>query len=287
MKVFRKIDHQRDFSTKCRINDKTIGFVPTMGYLHRGHLSLLDKSFQKTDITVVSIFVNPTQFGPDEDLNKYPRDEKRDLEILRDRGVDAVFIPEKEEIYPPNFQTFVEVKKLSKGFCGKSRPTHFRGVTTIVLKLFNIVQPHIAVFGEKDFQQYIIIKQMTRDLNLPIRIISSPIIREEDGLAMSSRNNYLTPEQRKEATVLFNSMQRVRNMVENGERNVSKLKSIIENMIGEKKHARIDYISFVEPETLKKVSIVEKSVRILMAVWIGRARLIDNMEINPGYDSDY
>jgi pantoate--beta-alanine ligase len=281
MKIFRKIIDQQNYSSNLKCSNIKIGLVPTMGFLHEGHLSLIDNVKEQADRTVVSIFVNPTQFGESEDYNEYPRDEKKDLQLLKGKKVDAVFIPRAEEIYPKDFRTYCYVSELSKKYCGKSRPTHFEGVTTVVLKLFNIIQPDIAVFGEKDYQQYIIIKRMTSDLNLPIKIIPLPIIREKDGLAISSRNIYLNPVQRKEATVLYESLIVAKELVKKGEYNVGFLKKKMKELIESKRHTKIDYIEFVNPKTLEKISKVEKKTRILIAVWVGKARLIDNMEIKP------
>ena len=220
MKIFRKIKEQQNFSLDIKRKKIKIGLEPTMGFLHEGHLSLVDKAKKHADKIIVSIFVNPSQFGQGEDYKEYPRDEKKDLELLRKRDVDAVFIPWEDEMYPEGFKTFCEVSELSKEYCGKSRPDHFRGVVTVVLKLFEITQPDVAVFGEKDYQQLIIIKTMAKDLNLPIEIIPSPIIREKDGLAVSSRNIYLDKEERKEATVIYESLIMVRGMVREGEKKV-------------------------------------------------------------------
>jgi len=281
MKIIRKIEEQKKYSLNMKCRDKKISLIPTMGFLHKGHLSLIDTAKELSEKIVVSIFVNPSQFGEGEDYEKYPRDEKRDLDILADKKVDIVFIPTAKEMYPEGFQTFCQVNQLTKKHCGKSRPGHFKGVTTVVLKLFNIIQPDIAVFGEKDYQQYVIIKRMTEDLNLPINIIASPIIREKDGLAMSSRNKYLNHEQRKEATVLYESLIHARNLIKQGKHEISLLLKEMSNLIESKKNARIDYINFVNPETLENVQKIKESTRILMAVRVGNTRLIDNMEVKP------
>jgi pantoate--beta-alanine ligase len=281
MKIFRKITDQQNYSLNLKYGNIKIGLVPTMGFLHEGHLSLIDRIKEQADSIIVSIFVNPTQFGENEDYKEYPRNEKKDLKLLEEKNVDAVFIPEVSEMYLKDFKTYCYVSDLSKKYCGKSRPTHFEGVTTVVLKLFNITQPDIAVFGEKDYQQYIIIKKMVEDLNLPINIIPSPITREKDGLAMSSRNIYLDPEQRKDATVLYKSLIAAKELVKKGEYNVGVLKKKMKEMIDSKKHTRIDYIEFVNPKTLEKIEKVEQKARILLAVWVSKARLIDNMEITP------
>jgi pantoate--beta-alanine ligase len=281
MKIFRTIEEQQNYSLSEKCQNIKIALVPTMGFLHEGHLSLVDKAKEHADKIIVSIFVNPTQFGEGEDYKEYPRDERKDLELLREKNVDAVFIPEASEMYPEGFKTFCEVGELSKKYCGKSRPAHFRGVTTVVLKLFNIIKPDIAVFGEKDYQQYIIIKKMTGDLNLPIEIIPSPIIREKYGLALSSRNIYLDEEERKEATIIYESLIMTKEMVRKGKYEVNLLKEAMSEMIKSKRHTRIDYIEFVEPQTMEQVEKVENPTRILVAVWIGRARLIDNTEVRP------
>ncbi len=279
MKIFRTIQEQQNYSLNNKCLNIKVALIPTMGLLHEGHLSLIDKAREYAGKIIVSIFVNPTQFGEGEDYKEYPRDEKEDLELLRDKNVDAVFIPVAAEMYPKDFKTFCEVHEISKKYCGRSRPTHFRGVVTVVLKLFNITQPDIAVFGEKDYQQYIIIKTMTEDLNLPIEIIPSPIIRERDGLALSSRNIYLGSEQRKEATIIYESLIMAKEMVDKGEKEVGLLKEKMAELIKSKRHTRIDYIEFVETETLERVERVDKPTRVLAAVWIGKARLIDNMEV--------
>lgn len=281
MKIFRKIKEQQNYSLNMKRQNIKIGLVPTMGFLHEGHLSLIDEAKENADKIIVSIFVNPTQFGEGEDYKEYPRDEKRDLKLLQEKNVDAVFIPREDEMYPEGFRTFCEVSELSKKYCGSSRPTHFSGVVTVVLKLFEITQPDVAVFGEKDYQQYIIIKTMAKDLNLPIEIIPSPIIREKDGLAVSSRNIYLKKEERKEAIIIYKSLIMAGEMVRKGEKEAGLLKKKMTEIIKAKKYARIDYIEFVDPQTLEKVEKVEKPTRVLMAVWIGKARLIDNMEIKP------
>lgn len=281
MKVFRKIAEQQNYSHDKKCKNIKVALVPTMGFLHEGHLSLIDKAVEYADEIVVSIFVNPTQFGEGEDYKEYPRDEGKDLNLLKDRDVDAVFAPEPGEMYPEGFKTFCDVEDISEKYCGRSRPGHFRGVVTVVLKLFNIVRPDVAVFGEKDYQQYIIIKTMAEDLNLPVKVFSSPIIREKDGLAVSSRNIYLNSEERKEATVICESLIMAREMVEKGEYRVEFLKEKMNELIKSKKHASIDYIEFVDPETLEKAVEIDKPTRILMAVWFGKARLIDNMEVKP------
>lgn len=285
MNIIREIKKQRDWSLREHLQGNKISLIPTMGFLHKGHLSLIKKARKYGDKIVVSIFVNPTQFSPSEDFDKYPRDEKRDLRLLRKEGIDIVFIPKIKDMYPDEYESYVIVKELSKIYCGKSRPKHFCGVTTIVLKLFNIVNPDFGIFGEKDYQQYIIIKKMCRDLNIPVKIIPSPIVREKDGLAMSSRNRYLLAVERKEATVLYKSLKLAEDMASSGIKDVKTIKKEMTKLIKSKKIPKVDYIEFVEPESLRRVKTIEGSVRILEAIWIGKARLIDNIEIKPKFNN--
>ncbi len=285
MNIIREIKKQRDWSFREHLQGNKISLIPTMGFLHKGHLSLIKKARKYGDKIVVSIFVNPTQFSPREDFDKYPRDEKRDLRLLRKEGIDIVFIPKIKDMYPDEYESYVIVKELSKIYCGKSRPKHFCGVTTIVLKLFNIVNPDFGIFGEKDYQQYIIIKKMCRDLNVPVKIIPSPIVREKDGLAMSSRNRYLLAVERKEATVLYKSLKLAEDMASSGIKDVKTIKKEMTKLIKSKKFPKIDYIEFVEPESLRRVKTIKRPVRILEAIWIGKARLIDNIEIKPKFNN--
>jgi len=261
---------------------KTIGFVPTMGYLHEGHLSLVRHSKKKCDVTVVSIFVNPTQFSPSEDFNGYPRDLERDSKILESEGVDFLYLPSKEEIYHQNFQTYVNVEFVTKSLEGEFRPTHFRGVTTIVLILFNCVQPDFAFFGQKDAQQLAVIKQMVKDLKLRVEIVTCPIVRERDGLAMSSRNVYLSTTERKDATVLYKSLQTAKNLISSGERKVSFILSEMDDLYSSISSAQIDYIKIVEACTFEIVDelMVDKEYFVLVACRIGKTRLIDNIIIS-------
>ncbi len=260
---------------KMKKQGLSIGLVPTMGYLHKGHLSLVRIARKKCRFLVVSIFVNPTQFGLGEDLAQYPRDIRRDLRLLRKEGVDAVFIPKEKDMYPPDHDTIVRVEHLNTLLCGVSRPHHFQGVTTVVLKLFNIVQPDIAVFGRKDFQQATIIRRMVIDLNLDIRIITGPIVREPDGLAMSSRNIYLTQSQRKNATVLHTALCHARQAYRRGVRDAKKVKRCLTRKIKEKK-GKIDYIEIVHKDTLLPQKRLQKNTLIALAVYFGKTRLIDN-----------
>jgi len=255
---------------------KSIGFVPTMGYLHKGHLSLVEAARKENDVVVVSIFVNPTQFGPNEDYNRYPRDLERDLRLLEPIGVDYVFNPSVEEMYPAMYSTYVEEVELSKYLCGASRPGHFRGVCTVVTKLFNIVKPTKAYFGQKDAQQFRVLRRMVRDLNMDVEMIEMPIVREEDGLAMSSRNVYLSPEERKEATRLYKSLLKAKELIESGERDVQKIKSEMLKIL-DHPFLKVDYVEIVDEETLKPVEKIERKVIVALAVFVGKARLIDNM----------
>ncbi len=276
MKIVSDIREMQQLAGHYRQQGKTIGFVPTMGYLHEGHLSLMRRTRPQCDILVVSIFVNPTQFGPNEDFERYPRDFERDERLCREVGVDVVFYPTADAMYPRPYLTYVHVEKLSETMCGASRPGHFRGVTTVVTKLFNIVQPHIAVFGQKDYQQSLIIRQMVRDLNFDVEIDVAPIVREADGLAMSSRNKYLSPEERQQALVLYRSLTRAEELIREGERNVDTLLQAMQTVISEAPDARIDYIAIVDAETLEPLSTVRHNTVIALAVYIGTTRLIDN-----------
>jgi len=261
-----------------------IGFVPTMGYLHRGHVSLMErarKAVGPEGKVVVSIYVNPTQFGPHEDLAKYPRDLKRDKDLCRAAGVDLLFVPRDTDIYPaaPPFSTYVTEQDLSQLMEGLSRPTHFRGVTTVVAKLFNLVIPDVAVFGAKDFQQAVVIKRMTRDLNFPVKLIIAPTVREIDGLAMSSRNKYLSPDERQQATVLWETIRSVKNRLRGRTSSNSELTGEVSKIVQAKPSARLDYVEFFDPETLEPVKTVKAGVQIALAVYIGKTRLIDNARL--------
>ena len=253
-----------------------VGLVPTMGYLHEGHLSLIRRAREECDHVVVSIFVNPTQFGPKEDLSKYPRDLDRDLGLIEPLGTDLVWIPTAEIMYPKGYQTWVEVETVTRPLEGAMRPGHFRGVTTVVAKLFNGVKPHRAYFGQKDAQQATVIRQMTRDLNFPIEIVVCPIIREPDGLAMSSRNVYLDPEERKAATVLHRSLSAAKNVYENGERHAEKLRRIMREVIASEPLAQMQYVSCADYDTLEELETVTGKTLLSMAVFMGKTRLIDN-----------
>lgn len=276
MKVIKKIDEMRREVSGIKSGGMSIGFVPTMGYLHEGHLSLVRESIRKADVTVVSVFVNPAQFGPTEDFNEYPRDLNRDSEVLEREGVDYLFVPEADEIYPQSYKTYVEVQYLQEKLCGRSRPGHFRGVCTVVLKLFNIINPDISFFGQKDYQQAVILKRMVRELNLEVKIEVLPIIREEDGLALSSRNKYLTQEERKAALVLSRSLKEAKSMVAKGERDSAMIIKEMKEMIGRESLVKIDYVEIVDTDNLDPVARIEQETLAAVAVFIGKVRLIDN-----------
>ncbi|MGE5557735.1 MAG: pantoate--beta-alanine ligase [Bacillota bacterium] len=256
---------------------KSVGFVPTMGCLHDGHMSLIRKAREENDYAVVSIFVNPTQFGPGEDFQKYPRDLERDSEMCRAVGVDLLFAPPAGEMYPEPGLTHVDVDKISSGLCGDFRPGHFRGVATVVCKLFNIVRADRAYFGEKDAQQLRVIRRMVRDLNIPVEIIGLPTVREKDGLAMSSRNTYLSGAERQAALVLVNSLRRAEELIRNGERAADKIAGAIREIIQREPLAALDYVAVVESETLAPLEELAGEVLVALAVRIGKTRLIDNM----------
>ncbi|NSW89991.1 MAG: pantoate--beta-alanine ligase [Firmicutes bacterium] len=277
MKIIKSIKEMKDIIKQEKTFGKTIGLVPTMGFLHEGHLSLIRTSSSKDDIIIVSIFVNPTQFGPNEDYDKYPRDLKRDVSLAEDAGADLIFAPDVEEMYPQGYKTYVNVENITEVLCGKSRPGHFRGVTTVVAKLFNIIQPDRAYFGLKDAQQYIVIKKMVEDLNMNLEVVPCPIVREADGLAMSSRNIYLSIEERKAALILSKSLFEAEDMVKSGERNAEKILERIYSIISSEKLANIDYIEAVNADTLEKISEIKGKVLIALAVKIGNTRLIDNI----------
>ena len=269
----------QSLSQRIREEGKTISFVPTMGYLHQGHLSLIRQARKDGQVLIVSIFVNPTQFGAGEDYSRYPRDLERDKKLAEQEGVDILFVPSSKEMYPQGYHTFIEVEKLSAPLCGRSRPGHFRGVVTIVAKLFNIVSPHIAYFGQKDAQQALLIKRVVNDLNMDIEIKVLPIVREKDGLALSSRNEYLNPEERRAALVLYKSLQEAQRRLDSGERDSRKIIQRMEEIIKREKLARIDYVSIVDGETLEDRGRIGGKTLIALAVWIGKTRLIDNLAL--------
>ena len=277
MKIIKSVKEMQAEAERLRNEGKTIGFVPTMGYLHEGHLSLMRIAKSHADVVVISIFVNPTQFGPEEDLDKYPRDFQQDERLANEVGVDVIFYPSVHEMYPREYHTYVNVEEITETLCGASRPDHFRGVTTICTKLFHAVKPHFAVFGQKDAQQAAVIRRMIKDLDFDMEIIVGPIVREKDGLAMSSRNVYLTPPQRQDALSLHQSLRMADDMIKNGERNANTIIRAMRDHIESKKYTRIDYISIVHPETLKSLQKIQARGLIALAVFVGNTRLIDNI----------
>ena len=279
MKVIAKIKGMQKYADKARQEGKTIGLVPTMGYLHKGHLSLVKKAREECDIVVTSIFVNPTQFAPGEDLEEYPRDFKRDKKLLQKEKCDVIFRPSVKEMYPEEKLTWVTVDKISRKLCGLSRPTHFQGVTTIVSKLFNAVKPHKAYFGQKDYQQSLVIRKMVKDLNIDIEIVTCPIVREKDGIAMSSRNIYLSKDERKQALVLSQSLKKAEELINKGEKNPEKIKQTITGMIKSKPSAKIDYVEILNAGNLENITKIKGRIVIALAVYIGKTRLIDNIMI--------
>jgi pantoate--beta-alanine ligase len=283
MKVIKKIRECRSIVAGLRKKGYKIGFVPTMGALHPGHLSLIRMAGKDCDRVFISVFVNPTQFGPEEDYKKYPRNIKKDCMLAEGEGAHYVFLPTVQEMYGPGHKTSVVVEEIDRVMCGKYRPGHFKGVVTVVIKLFNIINAHKAYFGQKDYQQMVIIKKMVEDLNLDIDIVSGPTIREVDGLAMSSRNKYLSLEERRNAVVLYKSLSMARDMIECGERDLGKIKrEALKELKGNKYIKSVDYFDFRDPETLDEVRRAGKKQQDLLvasAVWIGNTRLIDNMII--------
>jgi pantoate--beta-alanine ligase len=279
MQVFRTISDMRAASRAARRDGKRFGFVPTMGALHEGHLSLVRAARARCDVVAASIFVNPLQFGPKEDLAKYPRDFDRDCELLEKEGVDILFAPSVDEMYPAGAVTHVTVEVLSDKLCGKSRPGHFRGVTTVVAKLFHIVEPDVAFFGQKDAAQVAIVRRMVRDLDFPVEIVVCPIVREPDGLAMSSRNAYLSAQDRKSALALYRALKRVQELFDKGERNAARLIDTGKRIFAEEKCARLDYLEIVDPDSLESLKEVRKMTLAAIAGFVGTTRLIDNLTL--------
>lgn len=278
--IVRTIDETRRAIGDARACKQRIGLVPTMGALHAGHVSLIQAARRECDFVAVSIFVNPTQFGPKEDLSRYPRPFENDVKLCKAENVDLIFHPTPAILYAPSFETYVEVHHLQDGLCGASRPGHFRGVATVVLKLFNIVEPDVAYFGQKDAQQARILMQMVRDLDLRVEVKVCPIVREPDGLAMSSRNVYLDPEQRMDATILHRALQSVHKQIDAGERDANVLTQAVRTMIEATPGARIDYVSVVDWEHLQPLARLHGKVLIALAVFFGTTRLIDNVLID-------
>ena len=278
-KLIKSISEMKEIVKDLKIEGLSIGFVPTMGYLHKGHISLMECSKRENDITIVSVFVNPIQFGKNEDFDKYPRDIERDLKICKEVGVNYLFNPSQKEMYPSDYSTFVVVEGLTERLCGAFREGHFKGVTTVVNKLFNIVKPDRAYFGKKDYQQLKVIERMVKDLNMDIEIIGCPIVREADGLALSSRNKYLSPEERKSALSISKALFEAKKKFEAGETDPYKLIKLIKNIINSYPYTRIQYVEIVDSETLEPKTKVEKGDIIAVAVFVGNTRLIDNIQL--------
>lgn len=275
MIVVRSVEEMKELAERTR-RERKIGFVPTMGFLHEGHLSLVRAARGISDVTVVSIFVNPIQFGPSEDYDRYPRDIERDKTLLEKEGVDILFLPSEEEMYPPGYSTYVQVRGLEDFLCGRTRKGHFIGVATVVLKLFNIVKPHFAVFGQKDYQQLKVVERMVKDLHLDVKIVPYPIVREADGLAMSSRNIYLTDEDRRRAPAIYRSLKAAEDLFLKGERKAATIKELVESTL-KGAGMNVEYVSICHPETLQELETIEGSAILAVACHLGRTRLIDNI----------
>jgi len=281
MRIIKTIKEMQALRTELRSDGKSVGFVPTMGALHDGHLSLVTKSVEDNDITIVSIFVNPTQFGPGEDFNRYPKDHKGDIEKISTLNVETVFLPEIAEIYPKDFSTFIYVGGIGNILCGASRPDHFNGVGTVVTKLFNIITPDRAYFGQKDFQQTVVIKKLVKELGFNVEIVVCPIVRESDGLAMSSRNVYLSKEERNSALIIYKALQHAEDLIlSEGMNDSDSVKGEIEKLIKSEPLAKIAYIEIVDPRNLKSLTVINESAIICIAVSFGSTRLIDNLILN-------
>ena len=279
MKIVNDVKKMSALSSAFRKKGEVIGFVPTMGYLHQGHLSLIRQARKDSDVVIVSIYVNPTQFGPKEDFKKYPRNLRRDLNLCRKEGVGIVFAPSDKQMYPHGFVTHVDVKGLTEGLCGADRTGHFKGVTTIVSKLFNIVKPDIAYFGQKDAQQAIVIERMVQDLDMDLKIKVLPIVREADGLALSSRNKYLSSDERTRATALFRSLQQAEDMIESGNTNPRIIVDKMRSCIKKAGPTKIDYISIVDTKKLKPLKRIKGEILVAVAAYFGKTRLIDNIKL--------
>jgi len=276
MEIITDIGEMQSRGLGWRREDRKTVLVPTMGYFHPGHVSLMEYGRGAGDPLVVSLFVNPAQFGPAEDLDRYPRDFDRDCRMAREAGVDVIFAPTPEQVYPPHYQTYVNVEDLTRGLCGASRPGHFRGVATVVLKLFNLVQPQVAIFGEKDYQQLVTIQRMVQDLDVPVEVVGRPIVREADGLAMSSRNTYLTPTERQHALCLVQALRAAQTAAAAGERRGAAMVAAARAILDRTPGVKIDYLSLVDPRTLDAVEFLRGAARLAVAVWLGKTRLIDN-----------
>jgi pantoate--beta-alanine ligase len=279
LKIITQLIDMQKQTWQWRLENKRICLVPTMGNLHEGHLSLVRRARLNTDVVILSVFVNPIQFASEEAFKQHPRDLKRDEEMAHSAGADVLFVPSEEDMYPEGFASYVKVEQLTEGLCGKSHPGHFQGVTTVIAKLFNIIQPDVALFGAKHYQQATVIKRMVEDLNFPVAIDVGPIVREANGLAMSSRNQFLSPEERAEALILFQSLKLAEYMVHNGERRSVEIVQAMEKMINAVEHSQVEYIEMVHPETLAPLSEISEDVLVTLAVFIGKTRLIDNLLI--------
>ncbi|HVN71992.1 MAG TPA: pantoate--beta-alanine ligase [Desulfomonilia bacterium] len=277
MDVITTVTAMKAYVKAIKQRGETICLVPTMGYLHAGHLDLMREGKSLADHLIISIFVNPTQFGPNEDLGKYPRDFDRDKRLSEGVGVECIFYPDASEMYPKGYSTYVNVEGITGKLCGIARPTHFRGVTTIVAKLFNIIEPDVSVFGEKDYQQLVVIKRMVGDLNMKVKIIAHPTVREEDGLAMSSRNKFLSPDQRKSALVLSHALIKAKGLVKHGEYDAAKIRQMAIDMISSTPEAVMDYVEIIHPDTLECIESIDSKAVMALAVKVGNTRLIDNM----------
>jgi pantoate--beta-alanine ligase len=277
MQVIQTIKEMKEFSSRARGAGRTVAFVPTMGFFHEGHLSLMREGRRRGDLLIVSLFVNPTQFAPHEDLKDYPRDFERDRKMAEEVGTDILFAPEVDGMYPPDHQTHVRVEKVTRNLCGRSRPTHFQGVATVVLMLFEIVAPHVTIFGEKDYQQLVMIRQMVRDLHMSVEVVGMPTVRETDGLAMSSRNSYLLPEERKAALSLYRSLQRAKGLLQKGEQRTRRILGEMNSILQSEPLVRIDYVQICDATTLQEVDRIEGDVVVALAAYLGKTRLIDNL----------
>ncbi len=277
MQIIKTIQAMKERSSQARREGEVIVFVPTMGSFHEGHLSLMREGRKLGDLLVVSLFVNPTQFTPNEDFKNYPRDFERDRKMAEEVGTDVLFAPEGEEMYPPDHQTIVRVEKVARNLCGRSRPTHFQGVATVVTMLFEIVMPHVAIFGEKDYQQLVTIKQMVRDLHMSVEVVGMPTVREPDGLAMSSRNTYLLPEERKASLSLYLSLRKAEELLQKGERDADRILQEMKRILQSEPLVRMDYVEVCDARTLEDVRHIEGDVVIALAAYLGKTRLIDNL----------
>ncbi len=277
MEVIKTIQEMKELALRTRRDGKTIVLIPTMGYFHEGHLSLIREGRRRGDLLIVSLFVNPTQFGPHEDFKSYPRDLERDRRMAKGAGVDILFTPEAAEMYPPDHQTTVRVEKVTQNLCGRSRPTHFQGVTLVVMMLFQITMPQVALFGEKDYQQLVTIQQMVKDLHMSTKVVGMPTVREADGLAMSSRNIYLLPEERKAALSLYRSLRKAEELLQKGEKNALRILQEVKTILQSEPLVRIDYAQICDAHSLQDVDRIEGEVVVALAAFLGKTRLIDNL----------